>query len=131
MPDKFSGIASHLHNNEEGKRNDSIPKEAGYEDPKLMFNKVRGFVRNFDIYGQQITFNANKEGNSVNTTFGGVISIVIYFFMAFYITYLFEQMFTLSNNTIVRNIIDTASNNGERIVHSNETSILNFYKITK
>jgi len=39
-------------------------------------------------------------------------------------------MFTFGNNTIVKNIIDT-SYADDPIIYSNETSILNFFKIDK
>jgi len=70
-------------------KEETVPEDIEIEDPKLIKYKIRGFIRSFDIYGQSVTFNANKEGDTINTTFGGLISIQIYFFMAFYITYLF------------------------------------------
>tara|TARA_B110000285_G_C14976561_1_gene539272 strand:- start:651 stop:1013 length:363 start_codon:yes stop_codon:yes gene_type:complete len=102
----------------DGDKEEISPEDDAYEDPKLIHNKIKGFIQYFDIYGQPISFNANKEGETVNTTFGGLVSIYIYGFMCFYITYLFKQMFFFENNTIVKNIIDAAAI-GDPILYSN------------
>ena len=56
--------------------------------------------------------------------------MLIYGFMAFYIGYLFQQMFTYAENSVVQNAIPMDSLNSKPI-NIDETSLLNFYVISK
>jgi hypothetical protein len=48
--------------------------------------KVNKFVKRFDIFGEPISFNINKKGETHNTFFGGVLSLLyIFLFLTLFI----------------------------------------------
>ena len=40
-------------------------------------NNILNIIKYFDIFGYQVNLNYNKKGSSVNTVFGGLISLTL------------------------------------------------------
>jgi len=43
--------------------------------------KMKSFVREQDIFGQEVSFNFDKKGKTYQTLFGGTLSIFFYMFI--------------------------------------------------
>ena len=42
---------------------------------------MKKFIRNKDIFGEQVSLNFDKKGNTFKTSFGGFLTIIFYMFI--------------------------------------------------
>lgn len=89
------------------------------------------YIQKTDLFGYQISLNLNKGTSTHKTVCGGLCSLLVYCFMAFYF-YLniyklvnHQENFETSFDQLV-----TSEDLGE-IHYSNETDLINFYVLTK
>ena len=83
-------------------------------------------ISDHDIYGHPIQLNYKGEKNSYNTTCGGIISLFIKAFIAFFIGYKFNIMVNRWDDTI-RKATSILELEEEGKVYYNETSLNMFW----
>ena len=74
----------------------------------LNFKKVRSFIKNRDMFGRPIYLSFGKDGDRVNTVFGGIISIIIQIYVWYVLIFKIGCMLMKEFDTII--IYETQSN---------------------
>lgn len=76
----------------------------------LAFRKVNNFLKNYDLFGQNIQINfgsylyKNEKGEAkYKTPIGGLISIFCFAFYCYFFYFFFIQLVTNSNNSVSQN----------------------------
>jgi len=59
---------------------------------------ILSFFKGHDNYGHQVSFNFNRQGETVNTVLGGFISIIVNILIYGYLFLRLQTMFTMGNN---------------------------------
>ena len=67
------------------------------------------FFKRQDNYGHKVAFNFNRQGETVNTVLGGVLSIVINLLIYGYLILKLKTMIETSNNSLGARETDTTA----------------------
>ena len=66
---------------------------------------VATFIRDMDMFGHTITFNFDRKGETHNTIVGGSFSIIIRFFLTFYVAICFKRLIYHERDTITTTLM--------------------------
>ena len=59
---------------------------------------LKKLIKNQDYFGQLVSLNFNKKGSRFNTTFGGLVSIMVKMMVIWYLVVKVSVFLTTSNN---------------------------------
>lgn len=65
--------------------------------------------RDYDWFGEEISFNINKEGSTHNTAIGGFVSVVLRVAVAIYIWLCFEKLLFHTSDTVYFNLLQDST----------------------
>lgn len=92
-----------------------------------MIKNAKGFLKGCDAFGHAVQLNFNRQGTSVNTVVGGLVSLLIYALIGAYFGFRANVMIQYDDNSIEETvtIVDLQADELQPI-KMNETNILLF-----